>query len=324
MAMLLLFGNLGDHAVRSCRDGFDPDDDTARPAEEHPILVGLGPWLREGNAPLPPPVDADSDRVALQRRFQSRLFWEAVERLVKWREQGRAGSAENVVLDHLAQSVTSLDSRLQAGARKLHDTLESLTGLADATASELFERHDTALAHALTLFFLRRDCADLFDYRSDRLEEKDWLAAAILFGVRDGWLSIPLRLRAHSDLADAVSFRMARMSHRIAGSGLDLGDAPARVRSLRERFGEGSAWRAAENAAALELARTQKWDCINTRINLGPGEYKLTVKGGSTLIELPGEPRISPDVDQERFLGFLADARLDSATEAKVRKKLGG
>ena len=86
--------------------------------------------------------------------------------------------------------------RLQGGVRKLHDTLESLTGLADATASELFERHDTPLAHAMTLFFLRRDCADLHDYASDRLDEPDWLAAAILFGVRDGWMNLPLRLRA--------------------------------------------------------------------------------------------------------------------------------
>ena len=324
IAMLLLFGNLGDHAVRACRDAFDPDEDTARPDEEHPILDGLGFWIREGAGPLPPPVDADSDRTALRRRFQARLFWEAVECLVKWREGGRAGSAENVLLGHLAEASASLDPRLQAGARKLHDTLESLTGLADATASELFDRHDTALAHALTLFFLRRDCVDLFDYRSDRLGEADWLAAAILFGVRDGWLGLPLRLRAHPALADAVSHRMARMSHRLAGSGLDLGEPPARVQPLRERFGDGSAWRAAEKSAALALARMQKWDCVHTRINLGPGEYRLTVRGGSTLIDLPGEPRVSPEIDSERFLEYLANARLDSETEAKVRAKFRG
>ena len=324
MAMLLLFGNLGDHAVRACRDAFDPGEDTARPEEEHPILAGLGSWMREGATPLPPPVDADSDRTALQRRFQSRLFWEAVARLVKWREEGRAGSAENVLLDHLAEAPASLDPRLQAGARKLHDTLESLTGLADATASELFDRHDTALAHALTLFFLRRDCADLFEYRSARLGEPDWLAAAILFGVRDGWLGLPLRLRGLPGLAHAVSHRMARMSHRMARSGLDLGEPPARVLPLRERLGDGSAWRPDARAAALELARLQEWDCVFTRISLGAGEYVLSVKSGSLHIELPGEPRISPNIDSERFFDYLASARLDSGTEAKVRAKLRG
>ena len=324
MAMLLVFGNLGNSSVRACRGAFDPDDEPPAPADDHPILAGLETWMRERAAPRPPAVDADSDRAALRRRFQARLFWEAVECLVKWREDGRAGSMENVVLDYLAQATTTLDPRLQAGARKLHDTLESLTGLGDATVSELFDRHDTALAHALTLFFLRRDCADLFEYRSDRLGEPDWLAAAILFGVRDGWLGLPLRLRDLPGLAHAVSHRVARMSHRMAGSSLDLGETPARVLPLRERFGDGSALRPDARAAALELARLREWDCIFTRISLGAGEYTLTVKGGSLHIELPGEPRISPDIDSERFFDYLASARLDSGTEAKVRAKLRG
>ena len=213
---------------------------------------------------------------------------------------------------------------MQAGVRKLHDTLASLTGLADATAGELFERHDTPLAHAMTLFFLRQDCADLFDYHNDRLREPDWLAAAVLFGVRDGWMNLPLRLRAGRELSDSISHRMAHMSHRIAGTRFDLGKPPARVRPLRELFGDGSAWRSREKLAAQELARAQKWSCIHTRINLGPGEYKLVVKGGSTYIELPGEPRISPEVDREVFFERLATLRLDHKTEARVRKALAG
>ena len=324
MAMLLLFGNLGEQAVRACRNAFDPAGDAAQRADEPPILAGLATWMQEGVDPLSAPAEPGTDRIGLQNALQARLFWEAAERLVRWRDSGHGGSAETAMLDHLANASASLDPRAQAGIQKLHDTLESLTGLADATASELFDRHDTPLAHALTLFFLRRDCADLFDYRSDRLDETDWLAAAILFGARDGWLSLPLRLRAHPGLADAVSHRMAKMSHRIAGSGLDLGELPARVRPLRERFGDGSAWRVAEESAAVELARMHKWDCVHTRINLGPGEYRLTVKGGSTQIELPGEPRISPKVDLERFFTCLAAARLDPKTEAKVRAKFRG
>ena len=96
MAMLLLFGNLGDSSVGACRSAFDPAGGEPGPAHDHPILAGLEFWIREGTAPLPPPVDADSDRIALQRRFQARLFWEAVECLVKWREGGRPGSTEDV------------------------------------------------------------------------------------------------------------------------------------------------------------------------------------------------------------------------------------
>ena len=323
MAMLFRFANLGEQAVRACGIAFDPDEGPPGAAEDHPILAGLGSWIGGGAATPSAPTGTEMDRIGLQNASQAQLFWEAVERLVAWRDAGRAGSAENVLIDHLAAAADGLDSRLQAGVRKLHDTLESLTGLAGATASELFERHDTPLAHAMTLFFLRRDCADLHDYANDRLTEPDWLAAAILFGVRDGWMHFPLRLRGGRELSDAISHRMARLSHRIAGTGLELGEAPPRVRPLRELFGDGSTWRAREKSATLTLARTQKWDCVHTRIGLGAGEYRLVVKAGSTSIEVPGEPRISPEVDRDRFFELLSGARLDHATEAKVRKELG-
>ena len=324
MAILLLFANLGEQAIRTCRFAFDPDGDAPLPVDGYPILAGLRTWVREGAASLPAPVDSETDRVSLQNTSQAKLFWEAVERLVEWREAGRAGSAESVLIEHLATASASRDPRLQAGVRKLHDTLVSLTGLADATASELFERHDTPLAHAMTLFFLRPDCADLLDFSNDRLGEPDWLASAILFGVRDGWLNLPLRLRAHPGLSAAVSHRMARIAHRIAGTGLDLGEPPVRIRPLRELFGDGSAWRSSEKSAALELARSQKWDCVHTRISLAQGEYKLTVEGGRTHIDLPGEPIISPEIDRDRFFDSLAKARPDHKTEAKVRGKLRG
>ena len=324
MAMLLRFANLGEQALRACRAAFDPDDDAPRPADDHPILAGLGTWIRDGTASLPAPADPETDRIGLRKASQARLFWEAVARLVEWRDTGGAGGAEEVLIDHLDAAAGGLDPRLQAGVRKLHDTLASLTGLDGASAGELFERHDTPLAHAMTLFLLRRDCADLFDYDTGRLAEPDWLAAAILFGVRDGWMNLPLRLRAGRALSDAVSHRMARMSHRIAGTGFDLGAAPPRVRPLRELFGDGSTWRSREKSAAVALARARKWDCVRTRISLGPGEYTLTIKGGATCIDLPGEPRISPEIDLDRFFESLAGARLDPEAETKVRAALGG
>ena len=322
MAMLCLFANLGERAVGACRIAFDPESGIPSTPGEHPILASLGSWIRDGKIRLPAVAIPDTNRIDLQNRSQAMLFWNSVQRMVDWRAAGEANSVENVLIEHLAAATTDLDPRLRAGVSKLHDTLVSLTGLGDATASELFERHDTPLAHAMILFFLRRDCADLLDYQSDRLTEPDWLAAAILFGVRDGWLKLPLRLREGRALADAVSHRMARLSHQIAQSGLDLGEAPPRIRPLRELFGDGAGWRVAEKRAALEIARAQRWDCISTRINLGPGEYKLIVRGGSTQIELPGEPGIRPEIDASRFLELLARSRLDHKLEAEIRKTL--
>ena len=325
MAMLCRFGNLGALAVRACREAFDPDEGPApRSTGDHPILAGLGTWVRDGAASMPEFAAPATDGIGLRDTAQARLFWGAVDRLVECREVGRADSLEDTLIAHLAAAVDGLDLRLRAGVGKLRDTLVSLTGLPDATADELFERHDTPLARAMILFFLRRDCTSLLEYESDRLAEPDWLAAAVLFGVRDGWINLPLRLRGGRALSDAVSHRMARISHRVAETGLDLGQAPARIHPLRELFGDGSFRRTGEKSAALTLAREQKWDCVHTRVRLGPGGYTLTVKRGATYIDLPGTPRVVPEIDRTRFFQSLAEARLDSDTESKIRDMLAG
>ena len=325
MAMLLLTGNRGELAVRSCRHAFDPEEEALPPVDD-PILTGLRAWMRAGAAPGATAVGgkgaSTTDPSGVGNASRDLLFWGAVDRLVAWKEAGAAGSAEDVVLDYLDAASTTLDARLRTGAGKLRDTLVSLRGLAGVTAGELFDRHATPLARAMILFFLRRDCADLLDFDNDRLHEADRLAAAVLFGVRDGWLGLPLRLRAVPGLPAAVSHRMARMAQRLAGSGLDLGASPARVRPLRELFGARSAWRARESRTAIELARANGWDCIRTRISLGRGEYRLTVEGGAAHIELEGEPQVTPEVDPERFFRFLTAARIDHKVEARVRGML--
>ena len=321
MAMLLHFGNQGELAVESCRRAFDPAEVPATPLVD-PILAGIPEWMETGKPQSSSLADGEGDRADIRNATQKRLFWDAIERLLDWRQRGGVGGAEDGLLDFLVATTATLDSRLQAGTRKLCDTLSSLTGLADATASELFERHPTPMARAMILFCLRRDCADLLDFSHDMLREPDWLLAAILFGVRDGWLRFPLRLRAVPGLSHAVSHRMARISHRIAGTELELGDPPARTRPLRELFIDGSDWRSSGKSAALGLARTQKWDCVDTRISLGRGEYRLSVRGGSAHIDMAGEPKISPQVDIVKFSNHLRKSRLDPRVEAKVRKSL--
>ena len=47
----------------------------------------------------------------------------------------------------------------------------------------------------MILFFLRNRCAELLEFRSDRLREPDWLTAAVLFGAREGWIQVLSRFR---------------------------------------------------------------------------------------------------------------------------------
>ena len=324
MTMLFHFAHQGDLSVAACRSAFDPDDDLARPGNES-VLAGLRAWMRTGSASSPAADTAmgHGGSARLQNAFQDLLLWGAVDRLLDWKNGGLTTSAEDVLLDYLRAETPKLDARLQAGASKLHDTLTSLTGLADATPSELFDRHETPLARAMILLFLRNRCAELLEFRSGQLREPDWLTAAILFGALEGWMSLPLSLRDVPGLADAVSHRMAQMAHRMAGTDLDLGTPPARARPLRELFGDGRAWSAKQNAAATQLAQALQWDCVRTRIKLTQGEYKLTVHGGSVYIELPGKPGLDTRVDPERFLCCLAETRVGANVEKKVRKTLG-
>ena len=323
MAMLFLFGNLGDQAVRACRSAFDPVGAPLVPADHGAILAGLEPWMREGAVPIPASTDAETGRTSLQNAYQGALFWGAVERLAKWREAGRAENPESVLSDYLAETSATLDPRAQAGVRKLQDTLESLTRYRGCYGHRALRaaQYSPGACNDVVLSVprLRRPLR-----LPQRPARRDGLA-----GGRNpvrvcgaGWLILPLRLRGPQDLSAAVSHRMAQMAHRLAGTELDLGDAPAMPVLLRELFGDGGDWRASERAAALELARLYKWDCVRTRINLGPGEYKLTVKRGSTYIELPGTPKIDPEIERDQFLSLLANARLDGETEAKVRRIL--
>ncbi len=323
LAMLLHVGNRGEVAVDSCRRAFEPDDAYPVPIPD-PILAGIPEWMESGTLPPFLAGDFGEDPDDIRDETQKKLFWGSIERLLDWRERGCTGNVEDMMLDFLSDTAAGLDSRVQSGARALCDTLSSLTGLANTTVSTLFERHPTPMARAMILFFLRRDCSDLLDFSHDALRELDWVMAAILFGARDGWQRLPLPLRAISGLSDAVSHRMACMAHRIARTEIDLGDAPARVSSLRELFGNGSHWRRMEQSAALDLARSQKWNCIDTRISLGRGEYSLSVSGGSAHIDMPGEPRVTAKIDVAKFLDYLARSRLEPSIEAKVRKQLRG
>ncbi len=323
MAMLQQVANLGSEAVHACRTAFDPDDRESGSENVHPILAGLGGWITTGDASLPQPLDTAQDRSALQNPSQAQIFWAAVDRLTAWRNDGQRGGAGDVLLDLLGTVAEDSDGRLQEGARKLRDSLASLSGLSDATPTELFERHETPLAHAMTLFFVNRDCAELLEYENSRLSELDWLAAVVLSGVRDGWMQLPLALRRDRAFSDTVCHRMAQMSHRLAKSGIELGDAPPRVRPLREMFEDHRNWKTREKSAALALAKAQKWDCVSTHIRLRAGEYKLTLGGGTLSIEVPGELRIAPEVDPDRFFELLAATRLDATVEANIRKLFG-
>ena len=284
MAMLRLMGNCSADEVSAsgeplacaaCRVAFDPPPEPA-PELEATILGGLASWMHSGEE-AHPVTEAISDFAG--RLAWRQLFWGAAGRLAQEMDGDTGVDSAALLLEYFRDASTRIPYKLRERVRRLGDDLESLTGLGEFRASDLWERYSTPLPRAMSLLFLRRTCAELLEFRAPELTEEDWLAAAVLFGARSGWLSLPLPLRGGRTASRAVSHRMAAMSHRMAGTGFDLGPVPERPKPLAEWF-LGS-WNARQRSAALDLARAQGWDCIETRVKLGQGDYRHGGRDGA-------------------------------------------
>lgn len=308
MAMLLHMGNLGDVGIHACRLGFDPGA-TEASAVADPMIRELGAWLETGS------IHVSTDVLP-------KLFWGAVDSVTACRFAVDAMSPIDAVLGYLESVGRDLDERMKQGLSKLANDLRKLTGFADTTITELFERHPKPFSRVMTLFFLREKCSDLMEFRHPLLTEVDYVGAAILFAARDGWLGLPLALRDVAGLQAAVSHRMAAMAHRLAGSEIDLGEPPARPMPLRELFVPGAkGWTTKQRDAALLLARESKWsECIHTRINLGKGEYRMVIDGGSVQILLPGDVKaVVTEVNLPQFFSLFGGTATSLKAEKKVR-----
>ena len=299
--------------LAACRAAFDPVEDVA-PGLSATVAAELTAWMRTGLSFAPPGaalpgIDGGGAR---------RLFWGAVDTLAARAGVAGVDEANARLLDYLDRASTDLDGPLRKHVVELRETLDSLTGLADVTVSDLFDRFTTPFPRAMSLLFLRSTCADLLAFEHEALDAEDRLAAALLFGARAGWLALPLSLRGGKADSAAVSHRMAALSHRLADTGFELGPAPARPRPLAELF--AGEWDARRRKAAVELARRQKWtDCLRTRVKLGAGEYALKVTRTGTEIVFPGEAgAIETEADRPRFAARLAAASIDPEHEAAV------
>jgi hypothetical protein len=311
MAMLLHMGYLGDIAIQACRLGFDPGE-TETSGITDPMIRELGAWLETGT------IRASTDVLP-------KLFWGAVDSVTTCRSLIDTISPIDVVLGYLEAAGNHLDERMNQALSKLANDLHKLTGLADSTVTELFERHPKPFSRVMTLFFLREKCSALIEFRHPLLTELDYVGAAILFAAREGWLGLPLALRDIDGLQAAVSHRMAAMAHRKAGSEIDLGEPPTRPMPLRELFVPGTkGWTTKQTDAALLLARDSKWvECIHTRINLGKGKYHMIIDGSGVQIMLSGDVKaVTTEVNAEQFFSLFGGTTISLKSEKKIRDLL--
>lgn len=310
MAMTLHLANLGELGMRTCRLAFDGELDVAQSIQD-PLLACLGSWMQSGH----PPETAD---------ISSILFWGVVNKVAMNRFSDAPDKPLDVVLGHLELEGARLDEPKKQALVKLANDLRTIASFSDSTITEIFERHPKTFSRVMTLFFLRDKCSDLLAFKNPLLTEADYIAAAILFAAREGWLGLPLLLRNITGLQASISHRMAAMAHRIAHTDLDMGPPPLRPIPLRELFLPGQkGWSNAQKEAALVLARECKWSCVQTRVSLGKGDYRLVVDGGGVHILLAGEAKaVATEVDREQFFAALAQTPISDKQDRKVRDLL--
>ena len=310
MAMLFKMADRGDIALAACQAVFDAEESSSLPILD-PMLSSLRAWLTAGQLPQ------DNDVLKM-------LFWGAVEKVAACRSLEVPISSQDIALAHLDESSHLLDERMKAALSKLSGELRTLAGFSDSTITEIFERHPKPFSRVMMLFFLRERCADLLEFKHPLLTEADFVAAAILFGAREGWLGLPMELRNFPTLQASVCHRMAALSHRLSGADLNFGLPPVRPLPLREVLASGpKGWNVPQKEAALLIAREGKWDCIQTRVTLGKGDYRIVIDSAGLHVLIAGEAKaVMTEVDRDKFFASLAADSIPLKLDRKVRELL--
>jgi len=278
---------------------------------QNPFLAELPNWLGEVGV-----SECSNSRV--------RLYWGAMDALVAAQQGNDLLQPVDVVLEYFdaqLKQLTGEGDRLNL--EKLTADMRSIHGLSSGTISELFQSYKGNFSRSFLLFCLLKDCKDLLEFSHPSLEDGEYLLAAMLFGVRDGWLRQPFEMRNQS-LSAYVSYRMASVAHEKQKSALCLPTTPS-PEPLRQFFAVGpNAWSKSQKNAAIEISKASKWlDCIETHIAAAGDTPLVSPKQESGKFIFPGEVTLTIEVRREAFLKRLgAWPPIDGKLESKIKNDL--
>ncbi|MFC2993407.1 hypothetical protein [Halomonas tibetensis] len=263
------------------------------------------------------------DMAVEQHGASGALFRNISESLVRWREVSGNSSPKDIIMGVLETSNAGLEGKAKQAGERLMGDLRCIVQFPEKTLDELLKVHQKPLPRSLIIFFMNDSSLDLLEISNANINGYEFCGAAILFGITEGWMRMPTKLRESNDLHLIVPDYMAFLSHSLSGSSLKFGSLPDRPRSLREHFSETPSNKKSNNVA-LYVARACKWDCINTRIKLGKGEYKMLIDGSGASLILDGDVKaVQAEVDQEKFMAFLrSETDIPSRVENEARKML--
>lgn len=235
-----------------------------------------------------------------------RLYWGVVDAIVDSKNTGQPTGAVDVVLTYLGSQLTTLSReafvpRLQG----LIEDIRDLSGLRGKRISELMQDHKGSFSRALVLFSTHETSEDLLASDYGSAEDPEFILAAVLFGVRDGWLKTPAVLRP-SVLIDYITHRMAQAeaNAREASLGLDMPAAPEPLCELFRR--EGGLWSQLQSEQAFRLAAECNWnECFATTIRLPEGDWPAVFERQGEKLVLQGRISVEETFDQGAFLSRL-------------------
>ena len=316
LAMLYQLANRSDlccSVYRMASGAGDADDCSV--VQRDPVLAGLMPWIESG-------------ALRPESSVQARLFWGAIQALVDARLRRSKEKPVDIVLGFLDDQLSSLqEAGYRSRLERLIADMRSTFGLGGGTISQLFEHHKGTLSRPLLLFCLRERCVDLLEFSHPDLSDEELVLAAIMFGVRDGWIGLPVELRAAKGLSRFVEHRMFVAEWSQYDIRLSLDIASPRPIPLRELFMTGkSTWSEERNASLAKLTSRLGWhECITSRIRLSQGQYRLNITADGVEVVVRGDIRPPVvDIDRDGLLKRISQwPPLPRDLEDEVRTALG-
>lgn len=277
---------------------------------QDPILAELPSWLNTGE-------------VSEQSNTPARLYWGAMNALVSGKERN-SSQPVNQILEYLDSQLTQLtDEKYKSRLDRLITDMRGFFGLGGGTITELFERNKGSLSRPLLLFCLRERCNDLLEFSHPLLTEAEHVLAGLLFGVRDGWMRLPIEMR-NQNLSAYVMYRMASDAHQMQEDGLSIPNM-ARPQPLRAFFpSEIDTWQTSQTLAAMEIAKHSKWrDCIETSISSVDGSLLDQPRSENQTFIFAGEATAKVRLRHEAFFDRIGKwPPIDADLESRVKKDL--
>ena len=162
-------------------------------------IPGLNEWMANGRV------------IPMAQSVKGYLLWSIVKQVAEHRNRSSNNDLDDLVLHFLEDVPSDIQQRITP----LYNTLSKLGGLGGLTIPKYFNLHESPLGRAIILFFMRRECEELYELDDEMMSDMDWAYSAILFGARSGWLRLSQEFHDNESLRNRICDWMASYCHRI-------------------------------------------------------------------------------------------------------------